>query len=169
MDTSALLLDGFTRIREEVHDVLDGLSEHDLNARLDSAANSVAWLVWHLTRVQDDHVSEVAGLEQAWTTEGFEERFGLDLPAGSTGFGHSSRDVAKVHVADPALLAEYYDAVHARSADYLRGVQDQALDEVVDASWDPPTTLGVRLISVLADDLQHVGQAAFVKGVLQRR
>ncbi|NLU70747.1 DinB family protein [Streptomyces sp. HNM0574] len=168
MDVTALLLDGFSRIREEVHEVLDGLSGRELNARTDSGANSVAWLVWHLSRVQDDHVADAAEAEQVWTDDGFDERFGLSLPAGSTGFGHSARDVAKVHVTGPALLAEYHDAVQARTGDFVRGLDGAALDVVVDASWDPPTTLGVRLVSVLSDGLQHVGQAAFVKGALRR-
>jgi hypothetical protein len=58
MATSAeLLLDGFGRIRESVADVLDGLSTDQLTYRIDAAANPVSWLVWHLTRVQDDHVA----------------------------------------------------------------------------------------------------------------
>ncbi|WP_019547796.1 mycothiol transferase [Streptomyces sulphureus] len=169
MDTSALLLDGYERIREEVHEVLDGLTEEELNARLDSGANSIAWLVWHLTRVQDDHLAEAAGHEQVWTSEAFDDRFALDLPAGSTGFGHSSRDVAKVHLAEPSLLRDYYDAVHTRTTAFLQELDDASLDRVVDESWDPPTTLGVRLVSVLGDDLEHAGQAAYVKGVLRRR
>ena len=169
MDIPALLRDGYQRIREEVHDVLDDLTEQELNARLDEGANSIAWLVWHLTRVQDDHLADAGELEQVWTSAGFDERFDLDLPAGSTGFGHSARDVSKVRVTDPEMLGAYYDAVHEQTLGFLRGLDAPALDRVVDDSWDPPTTLGVRLVSVLADDLQHVGQAAFVKGVLRRR
>lgn len=169
MDSSALLLDGWTRIREEVLDVLDGLSAEDLNTRLDSGANSIGWLVWHLTRVQDDHVAESAGREQVWTDEAFDERFGLDLPAGDTGYGHSARDVAGVRLTDPSLLAAYYDAVHEQTEEFLRGLDNDALDRVVDDSWTPPVTLGVRLVSVLAEDLQHVGQAAYIRGILARR
>jgi hypothetical protein len=38
---------------------------------------------------------------------------------------------------------------------------------VVDASWDPPVTLGVRLVSVISDDLQHAGQAAYLRGMIE--
>ena len=39
-------------------------------------------------------------------------------------------------------------------------------DRVVDRTWDPPVTLGVRLVSILDDDTQHAGQAAYVRGLL---
>jgi uncharacterized damage-inducible protein DinB len=58
--------------------------------------------------------------------------------------------------------------VHARSAEFLRGLSDEDLDRVVDTNWDPPVTLGVRLVSVLSDDFQHLGQAAYLRGLLGR-
>jgi hypothetical protein len=169
MDVADLLVDGYGRIRENVHAAVDGLTGPELTARLDPEANSVAWLVWHLTRVQDDHVADVAGQKQAYSAGGWAERFGLPFPDGDIGYGHSSGDVAAVRVADPALLVGYYDAVHERTLQYLRGLSAADLDRVVDERWDPPVTLGVRLVSVLDDDLQHSGQAAFVGGVLRRR
>ncbi|WP_433868665.1 mycothiol transferase [Saccharopolyspora sp. CA-218241] len=159
-----VLLDAFSRIRETVHEVVDGLSPQDVVFRVDPEANTIAWLVWHLTRVQDDHVAELAEQEQAWAR--FHERFGL--PADATGFGDSPEDVAAVRVDRVALLTEYHDAVHQRTAEYLAGITDDDLDEVVDPAWDPPVTAGVRLVSVVGDDMQHVGQAAFVRGVLER-
>jgi uncharacterized damage-inducible protein DinB len=166
MNTADLLTDAFGRIGEEVHAAVDGLTPEQLAYRVDPEANSIAWLVWHLTRVQDDHVAEVAGVEQAWTAEGWADRFGLPLPAGSTGYGHSSDDVAAVR-ADAALLLGYHDAVHARTLRYLDGLTEADLDRVVDERWDPPVTLGVRLVSVADDDIQHAGQAAFVRGVVE--
>lgn len=59
--------------------------------------------------------------------------------------------------------------MHERTSAYLAGISPQDLDSVVDVDWDPPVTLGVRLTSVLGDDLQHAGQAALVAGVLRRR
>lgn len=169
MDVAALLTDAHSRVRETVHSAVDGLSAEQLGARVGPGANSVAWLVWHLTRVQDDHVAEVAGTEQVWTAEAFAGRFGLPLPVEDTGYGHSPDDVAAVRVDDPELLLAYYDAVHEQTARYLAGLGEADLDRVVDERWDPPVTLGVRLISVIDDDQQHAGQAAFVRGTLLRR
>jgi len=169
VDVAALLTDAFSRIGEEVHDAVDGLSAEQLAYRVDADANSIGWLVWHLSRVQDDHVAGVAGSEQVWTTRGWADRFALPFPVGSIGYGHSSADVAKVRVESPELLTGYYDAVAARTAEYVAGLTDADLDRVVDEAWDPPVTLGVRLVSVIDDCAQHAGQAAFVRGIVLRR
>lgn len=166
MDTKDLLLEAFGRIPARARDVVAGLSADQLAARVDGRANSIAWLVWHLARVQDDHVSDVAGTEQAWTADGWVERFGLPFDAAETGFGHTDEQVSAVRVDDPELLTGYLDAVHARTVDYVSGLSDADLDRVVDTRWDPPVTLGVRLVSVIDDDLEHLGQAAFSKGLL---
>ncbi|MEU1278030.1 DinB family protein [Streptomyces sp. NPDC005805] len=168
MDTTALLADAFERVREAVHEAVEGLSEDELAARPEEGANTVAWLVWHLARVQDDHLADAAGREQVWTSEGWAGRFGLPFPDTATGYGHSAGDVAAVRAPASDLLG-YADAVHARTLDYVRTLDAGDLDRVVDEGWDPPVTLGVRLVSVLADDLQHAGQAAYVRGLLERR
>ncbi|CAL9504563.1 DUF664 domain-containing protein [Streptomyces albus] len=169
MDTTALLTDAFTRVNQEVHATLDGIAKKHLNQRLDPAANTVAWLVWHLTRVQDDHLADAAGQDQVWHAEGFEESFGLDLPSDDTGFGHSPQDVAAVRVDSPQPLVAYHDAVHAQTLNYLGTLSSQSLNRIVDEAWDPPVSLGVRLVSVIGDTMQHVGQAAFLRGVLERQ
>lgn len=165
MDAIGVLTDGFERVRESVHAVVAGLSEEQLALRLGPDANSIAWLIWHLIRVQDDHVSEVAGVEQVWTAQGWFERFGLPFGPGATGYGHSSADVAAVRVEKPDLLTGYHDAVHEQTVRYLQTLGEADLDRVVDERWDPPVTLAVRLVSVIDDDAQHVGQAAFVRGI----
>jgi hypothetical protein len=167
--TSELLADGFGRVRQNVHRVLDGSPAAALSARLDPDANTIAWLVWHLTRVQDDHVAEVAGTEQIWTAAGWFDKFGLPFDRSATGYGHSSAEVAALSTVSAEQLAGYYDGVHAATIRYVQGLSDADLDRIVDRSWDPPVTLGVRLVSVIADDLQHVGQAAFIRGVVERR
>jgi uncharacterized damage-inducible protein DinB len=168
--TSAeLLVDGFSRIHGIVHRTVDGLDEEHLTARLDPDANTIAWLVWHLTRVQDDHVADLAGTEQVWTKDGWADRFGLPFEPGTIGYGQSSADVGQVRGVSAEQLAGYHDAVHDASVRYVQGLADAELDRVVDTRWDPPVTVAVRLVSVLSDDLQHAGQAAFVRGVLDRR
>jgi uncharacterized damage-inducible protein DinB len=169
MTGADLLADGFGRVQETVHEVVEGLSIEQLAVRLDPDANSVGWLVWHLTRVQDDHVAGVAGTEQLWTSEGWARKFALPLPDTDIGYGHSSDQVAAVQVQSPRLLTDYYDAVHQRTVRFVSGVTEDDLARVVDRSWDPPVTMAVRLVSVLSDDLQHAGQAAFIRGVLDRR
>jgi hypothetical protein len=164
-----LLVDAFGRVRDLVHSVVEGLSPEDLTYRVDEDANTIGWLVWHLTRIQDDHVADVAGAEQAWTEAGWAARFGLPFDQADTGYGHGRDEVAAVRVASGDLLTGYYDDVHTRTVAYLGGVSDEDWSRIVDERWDPPVTLAVRLVSVVSDDLQHVGQAAYVRGLLLRR
>jgi len=165
----APLADAFDRVKQIVGAVLDGLTDDHLTARLDPDANPIGWLVWHLTRVQDDHLAKAAGGEQVWHEEGWQKLFGLPYPADAIGYGQSSAEVAAFGGVSAQQLAEYHAAVHARTRHYLDTWQDQDLERVVDTSFRPPVTLSVRLVSVISDDLQHAGQAAFVKGVLLRR
>ena len=167
--TAQLLMDAFTRISDTVHRAVDGLDAEQLAFRVDSEANSIGWLIWHLTRVQDDHVAEVAGTEQVWLGAGWSDRFGLPFDVHAVGYGQSSEEVGRFQVDSTDLLTGYFDAVHRQTIDYVRQLSDSDLDRVVDTAWDPPVTLAVRLVSVISDDLQHVGQAAFVRGIVTRR
>jgi Protein of unknown function (DUF664) len=169
MTSAEQLVDAFGRIRQVVHGVVRGLTPEQLTFRLDDNANSIAWLVWHLTRIQDDHIADAVQTEQVWTSRGWVDRFGLPFEPWATGYGHSSEEVAAVKVGSGELLVAYYDAVHDQTVQYVERLTDPDLDRIVDESWDPPVTLGVRLVSVIEDDLQHAGQAAFVRGIVERR
>ena len=169
MTSSELLADAFGRIRATVHEAVRGLTPEQLAVRLDADANSIAWLVWHLTRIQDDHIADTADVEQVWTSAGWVERFALPFDPRATGYAHSSADVAAVAVASGDVLVGYYDAVHEQTIRFVEPITDPDLDRIVDESWDPPVTLGVRLVSVINDNDQHAGQAAFVRGIVLRR
>lgn len=169
MTSAGLITDAFGRIRETVTDTLYGLTAEQLTYRADADANPIAWLIWHLTRVQDDHVAAAFGVPQVWSDGGWAARFGL--PGSSdTGYGHNTIQVAAVSeaCAASALLADYHEAVYEQTIKLVSGITDADLDRVVDRSWRPPVTLGVRLVSVLNDDAQHAGQAAFVRGIVLR-
>jgi hypothetical protein len=168
MDTGALLTDALGRVRDQVPGVVDGLDLDELAWRPDPEANSLAWLVWHLTRVEDDHIAEVAGTEQVWTASGWYDRFALPFPPEVHGWGQSAQEVGQVRV-DAELLAGYHAETAARAIEYVGPLTPADLDRVVDERWDPPVTLGVRLISVVCEVNQHVGQAAYLRGLLDRR
>lgn len=165
MRSADLLRYAFDQVHETLRAALDGLDPDDLTRRPAPDANPIGWLAWHLLRVQDDHVADVAGRDQVWTADGWADRFGLPFAASATGYGFDAEQVAAVRVPSVDLLLGYADAVHARTTEFVGGLTDDDLDRVVDVSWDPPVTLGVRLVSVLSDDLQHVGQAAYARGL----
>jgi uncharacterized damage-inducible protein DinB len=165
MTPAELLTDAFDRILRTATAAVAGLTEEQLVARPAADANSVAWLVWHLARVQDDHVADAAGTEQVWTAQDFVGRFDLPFDSSATGFGMSSEDVSHVR-ASAELLADYLTAVHGSTVAYVATLGPDDLDRIVDERWDPPVSLGVRLVSVVNDDMQHAGQASYVRGLV---
>ncbi|MGC5024736.1 MULTISPECIES: mycothiol transferase [unclassified Tsukamurella] len=169
MDSAAardLLIDAFARIREHVEDVTEGLDPDIANRRIVPDANTIAWLVWHSARVIDAQLAPIAGVPEVWTANDWYGRFGLDLPPESTGYGHTRAEAAEVHGSD-ALLIGYFRDVDAMATRYLDGVTPDELARVIDAAWDPPVTVAVRLVSIVDDCAQHLGAAAYLKGALQ--
>jgi uncharacterized damage-inducible protein DinB len=166
VDVSELLLDGYGRLPDLVRSAVEGLSPEQLRWSPGPGANTIGWLVWHLTRVQDHHVCDLLGVDQIWVTGDWAARFDLTPDPHNTGYGHTPEQVASVRPESPAALVDYYAAVAQRTDELLRTVKPDDLDRIVDRRWDPPVTLGVRLISILDDDAQHVGQAAYVRGLL---
>ncbi|MCA1981843.1 mycothiol transferase [Nocardioides nematodiphilus] len=167
MTPAELLQDAFGRIVEGGTAVVDGLSDDQLTHRIAPGTNTIAWLVWHLARGQDAQVAGVAGHEQVWTAQGYAERFGLPFDVRTTGYGQSAEEVGQVRVSAD-LLADYLRATHEATVGWLAQVSAEDLDRVVDERWDPPVTLGVRLVSILEDDIQHLGQANLIRGILER-
>ncbi len=166
-DINALLDDAFGRVRSGVHRAVEGLDVDALTWRVDDDANPIAWLIWHVARIQDVHLSKLRGAEQTWM-QGWSDRFGLGFDDSETGYGQTSEQVAAVRASATDLIG-YYDSVHEVTAAYLKTISPRELDRVVDDAWDPPVTLGARLVSVITDNLEHVGQAAYVRGIAERR
>ena len=159
----------FGRVADHVHEVVEGLDAADLVWSPAPEVNSIGWLVWHLTRVQDHHVAGLLDEQQLWETGPWAPRFGLAPDPRNTGYGHRVDDVASVRPDGADVLVAYYDAVAARTNALQRQLTPDELDRVVDERWDPPVTMGVRLVSIADDDIQHAGQAAYVRGLLDRR
>lgn len=175
-----ILLDGFGRVRESVEHVLLGLSPEQLLQRPGPHANHIAWLVWHLTRVEDDHIAGLAHVlegndppkararevppGQLWPE--WRERFALPYGDWATGYGQSSDEVEAFPALGPDLLDAYHEAVHGRITALIQDLEDDDLGRVVDLRWSPPVTAAVRLVSLLNDATQHVGQAAYVRGLV---
>lgn len=166
-DTAAqeLLRDSFTRLIEHVDDLTDGLTDDLAAFRPTPTANTIAWLIWHSARVQDAQICAISTAEQVWTDQGWVDRFGLDLPRDDTGYGHTFDAVAKV-TAPGELLAGYYRAVHDMTLEFVATLTAHDLERVIDRRWDPPVTASMRLVSIIDDCAQHLGQAAYVRGLV---
>ena len=167
MDVAELLLEIYGRVPPLARRAVEGLPTERLTERVGPEANTIAWMVWHFARVQDHHVAELLDAEQLWVTDGWAARFGMEPDPANHGYGHTAEQVAGVRPTDGQLLLDYLDAVQARTVRMLRGLHPDDLDRIVDRRWDPPVTLGVRLVSIADDSLQHAGQAAYVRGLLE--
>jgi hypothetical protein len=166
MDIAALLLELYGRIPPLAAAAVEGLDADELRRAPEPDANTVGWLVWHLARVQDHHVSELLGTEQVWVGGDWARRCGLEPDPSDTGYGHDAEEVRAVRPEGPEVLLGYLGEVDARTRALLEGLAPGDLDRVVDERWDPPVTMGVRLVSIADDCLQHVGQAAYARGLL---
>jgi hypothetical protein len=166
MDHADLLVELYGRIPPLVREAVEGLDSDQLLWRPTPEANSIGWLTWHLVRVQDHHLSQVLDADQVWTTGGWASGFGLTPDPSNTGYGHSPEDCASVRPTGPDIIVAYGDAVNERTQAFLAALRPEDLDRIVDRRWNPPVTMGVRLVSVADDDLQHAGQAAYVRGLL---
>jgi DinB family protein len=169
MELHELLIDLFDRIPEHIHEAIDGLDAEALITPPEPGANTIGWEVWHLTRVQDDHIADILGDKQVWVTGNWAGRFGVAADPGNTGYGHSWKDVMSIRPESAAALIEYYEAVAERTRQLLERTTPKDLDRIVDKAWDPPVTLGVRLISIADDDIQHAAHASYTRGILDRR
>ena len=159
-----ILRDSFTRIIEHVDGLTDDLPDEVSFYRPTPEANSICWLIWHSARIQDAQLADIAGIEQVWFSGGWVDRFALDLPRDAHGYGHTAAEVAQVR-APADLLAGYYHAVHKMSLEYVASVAADELARVVDENWSPPVTASARLVSIIDDCAQHLGQANYVLGI----
>lgn len=166
MEVASLLLEIYGRVPPLAGEAVDGLSAAQLTESPGPGANTIAWLIWHLARVQDHHIAELLESEQLWSAGDWAARFGLEPDPTNTGYGHSPDQVAAVRPEGPAVLTDYLAAVDSQTRRFLENLGPDDLDRIVDRRWDPPVTMGVRLVSIADDCLQHVGQAAFVRGLI---
>lgn len=167
MNAQDILIDAARRPQHAAGQVLAGLSPDVLHTMPEGRGNSIAWLLWHAARQQDAQVAALRGAEQVWVGQGWAERLGVDRGPRAIGFGDSPDDVAALRVADPGALRDYLDAVVEATVDYIGSLSDDDLGAVIDTSWNPPVTRGVRLVSTIDDATVHVGQAAYARGLIE--
>jgi uncharacterized damage-inducible protein DinB len=168
MKWQQLILDGYGRVLGLLEEYLKGLTIDDLNQQPGPDCNSIGWLAWHLTRVQDDHIADLIGESQLWIKDGWHARFNRQPNPKDIGFGHSSEEVKAFKSPDVQVLIEYHRAVLERTKHYINILSEDDLDRELNEPWfQPLPTIGVRLVSLLNDELQHAGQIAYVRGLLK--
>jgi len=169
VDVAPLLLDLYGRTPPLAREAVEGLTADQLAWAPGPGSNTIGWLVWHMGRILDAEFADLmGGGDQLWTTGDWAGHFGIEADPADNGYGHTPEQVAAVRPEGTEPLLAYFEAAHARACGFLEGLSAADLDRIVDTSWDPPVTLGVRLVSLGDDGLQHVGQAAYLRGLLER-
>lgn len=168
MERYDLLADCYGRVLEFLENVLEGLTEDELNWQPCQDCNSIGWLTWHLTRQHDAQVASLIGEDQLWINKGWHAKFGRESDPQDIGFGHTLEQVTAFKSPDIQTLLDYQSAVLERSKKYFLTLSQTDLDRKLDEPWfQPLPTVGVRLISILEDSMLHAGQAAYVRGQCQ--
>ena len=161
-----LLEDLARRPAETAGLVLDGLGLQEAHTQPGGIHSSIVWLIWHAARQEDVQVAQLTGREQVWTAGDWAQRLGIDRGPEDFGFGDSAQDVGAVTTRSLEELAAYLTAVTEESVRYATALSDDDLAEVIDDSYDPPVTRGVRLISTFEDASTHLGQAAYARSLV---
>lgn len=169
MKVADFAADALSNMSDRLITGLDGLSVEQQCYRPDPDANTIAWLAWHMTRVQDHHIADLEGGNQLWIDDGWDKEMGMSSDLDDHGYGHSSEQVGALVPPNPTVLAEYQAAVAKRTDTYVRGLTEEQFDEIIDRAWDPPVTRGVRITSVVNETAQHVGQVSYLRGLVERR
>lgn len=168
MQATEIARDALRRVHDLIPAVLDGLDGDDLLWRPEPEANSMGWLIWHLTRMEDEQLSALGDLQPVWDTAGWYQRFGLPYIKGAHGFNMGPVEVGLFNTRDTALLNGYAADVWQQTQQLLDSLTAEDLDRVIDRRYTPPVTVGVRLVSVVVETAQHVGQAGYLRGLRER-
>lgn len=165
MQWQQLIINIYERMSQEMERSLDGLSLNDMNRQPSTDTSSIGWLAWHLTRVQDRAIADLARGVQLWVRDEWHSKFNRPPDPQDFGFGHSLEDLAAFKSPDAQILLDYYHAVFERSKHYISSLSEIDLDREVDHPKFP--TVAARLVGIVNDNYQHVGQIAYVRGLLK--
>lgn len=169
MDWRELIVDGYDRLPDMMKDVLAGVGAADLDWQPGRDSNTLGWTAWHLTRVQDSQIADLAGGEQLWIGEGWHRKFDRPADSEDTGYGDTAARVRAFRSPSGKVQLEYLRATVARTQAYLAALDPADLDRELDEPYRPRPTVAVRILSILVDCHQHAGEASYIRGLLRAR
>ena len=140
----------------------DGITDEHFYHQPTAESNSIAWLVWHLSRWRDRTSAIVSGETQIWITEGWSKRFGMSEER--TGLGDTSDQVAGFRT-ERDLVLSYADAAHRTIVDRVLRLTAEQLEEPVEGLPGEPRSGWKVLAGVIGDSTEHVGQINYLRGM----
>jgi hypothetical protein len=168
MELHEMLAVGYSGILRTLDYTLKGLTKEDINWQPKPDCNSIGWMVWHPIRFQDMQISEFMGEEQLWIKDGWYKKWGRKADPKESGGGMTPEDLTKFKSPGAATVLAYAKAVVERSQKYFPTLKKADLDKILKGGPHKPyPTVGMMLMIILSDSLQHAGQAGYVRGLRQ--
>jgi hypothetical protein len=166
MSAADLYLDALRRSDEGLKRAVEDLTGEELrNQPAGTGSNPIGWLVWHLTRTRDSIIASINGAPTVWDGGGWASRFGME--------GELPRFMPdNVHTFDPKdfeTLMGYFDEVAGQSAKVVEALSDEDMSRMVESAVPgrPAQPVVARLGVILNDNIQHIGQVAYLRGLLR--
>jgi len=146
-----------------IHQSTDGLTDEQLYYRPSSDTNSIAWLIWHLSRWRDKISAAVVGEPQVWASEGWAQRF--DIDPDRTGLGDTLEQVAAFRV-ERDLLLGYASAAHNAIVERVSRMTAEQFEKEIEYSPGSSRPAWRALVSVMGDSSEHTGQINYLRGMI---
>lgn len=168
MELNVFILDNLNRIQRALTEALDSLTYEELTWQPDDEANSIGFLLWHITRCEDTYIqSLIFQRPQVWVSEGWHDRMSLPDDLWNNGNGYTVEQLTDFRVPELKDLLEYAQEVRRRTNDFLRDLTPERSEEIIAQEGFGGISVGGLLSYMLCELTQHIGQIAYIRG-LQR-
>jgi hypothetical protein len=167
MDSGKLLREVLDRNEHYLLTGFDQLTDAELRDPVAAGANPIGWLMWHVARVQDRAVAGMTGVDQLWIRDGWHAKFGKGTDPEERGNGDTPEQVAAFAAPSAALLLAYYAAVRAFVNDFLDTLDADDPERLVPGHGNAMVPLASRVSGLLIEAVQHTGQIAYARGIVQ--
>ncbi len=149
-----------------VDSAMEGLDQETINRIPAEQCNSIAWILWHMSRVVDTFVNtRFQSRPQLWIAGGWHQRFGMGDDPDDRGVGWTMEQVASWSPPDLSVQLGYHQAVREAAAGYLSSATEADLAEVKVIPPAPePRTVANALGQMVWDAVAHGGQIAYLRG-----
>ena len=168
MEWKDLIIQNFDISLDRLVSYLDGLTQEDLNWQPKPDCNSIGWITWHLIRVIDKGISISANEEQLWIKAGWSSKFDRPADPDDTGNRQTPEQAAAFKSPDKDTLIGYCRAAADNLRNWLNKLDSTDLDREFDDEYSQMLpTVGSRVNVIVRDTQQHLGQIAYIRGLLQ--
>ena len=141
----------------------DDLTDEQLYYQPTAETNSIAWLVWHLSRWRDAVSATISGEAQIWVSAGWAQRCGI--PDERTGLGDTPAQVTAFRV-ERAVLFGYVEAAHQCTVGRVAALTPTQLEQSITSYTGEKRPAWRALAGVCGDSAQHTGQIAYLRGLM---